>query len=118
MIQEDENKNSSGDAVESPRPAQEESPYPKIIVAAFDDEPQILFAVKMQDNGRYVNVGRFPPHAPIGWPIKDAFDYDADSYARLVDAYEQGHRNALTILYNELRAKPRQFVDALQRASD
>ena len=87
--------------------------FPSIIVSTFGGEPQVLYAIALQANGRYVNVGRVPPHSPIGWPIKDAFDYDVESYAQLVKAFEAEDTGRLAELYAELQSRPRKFVETL-----
>lgn len=84
---------------------------PQIIVRAYDDEPHVLYAVRVQPSGRHVNVCRDLPARPIiGWPIEDAFDYDIDDFAALHHAYNEGRKDDLKRLYQELRERPRNYL--------
>lgn len=87
---------------------------PQIIARGFDDEPCVLYALEIQTNKLYVNVSReFPPPSYLGWPITHAFDYDIDDFQRLWETYNEGHREALTALYDQLNRQPKQFIDVL-----
>jgi len=86
---------------------------PQVIVRAFDDEPVVLFAHCLQPARKHINVSKDGDEAKIGWPIEDAFDYDADSFSKLEYAYSRGMKFELRNMYAELRARPRQYVDAL-----
>lgn len=89
---------------------------PQIIVRAFSDEPIILYALQMQPSGKYVNVCRdYPPPSYIGWPVDDAFDYNADDFAALQEAFSEDDKGELLKLYNGLRQQSRTFIDLLDQ---
>lgn len=87
--------------------------FPSIIVRTFSDEPKVLYAIGIQDNERYVNVKReLSSDTYLGWPLVDAFDYNVDDYARLVEAFV--NEEGLRTIYDELRARPKRFKATLQ----
>jgi hypothetical protein len=79
--------------------------HPPVIVRAFGDEPVRLFAYRLNLQASTVYVGNEAATRPVGFPIDDVFDFDAELYQNLQAAYASGNKAELSDLYAAVRRK-------------
>jgi hypothetical protein len=97
------------------------SEYPPVIVRAFGDEPVRLFAYRLNLQSSTVYVGNEAATRPVGFPLDDVFDFDAELYRALNAAYSTGNKAALSDLYESIRRKNagcNRYQDALRYAHE
>ena len=78
---------------------------PPVIVRAFGDEPVRLLAYRLNLQAHTVYVGSSDASRPVGFPVDDVFDFDAELYRELQAAYSSGNKTRLLDLYESVRRK-------------
>jgi hypothetical protein len=78
---------------------------PPVIVRSYADEPVALVAHRIDNAKNRVFVGIPEAKRPISLPITDVFDYDSETFTRLVRAFAEGNQSQLREIYRSLRDK-------------
>lgn len=81
------------------------APLPEVIVRAWGDEPVRLRAHGLNRAQTGVYVGQIDAERPICLSLEDVFDYNAERFNGLLDAYSQGDNERLKALYEEIKRR-------------